>query len=73
MKPIIREGTCGKFFDTFEWYWLCFYKPNFKILFSICLGILSLLVIISETTLFMNTPFTIFGMPISIHSGVIAL
>ncbi|CAD8081364.1 unnamed protein product [Paramecium primaurelia] len=44
-----------------------------KILFSIALGILSLLVIVSVTTLFMNTPFTIFGMPISVQSGVITL
>ncbi|CAK87716.1 unnamed protein product (macronuclear) [Paramecium tetraurelia] len=73
LKSNNREGSCSQQLDTLEWYWLCYYKPQFKILFSLFLGILSLLVVISETTLFMNTPFTIFGMPISLSSGVIAL
>ncbi|CAD8191948.1 unnamed protein product [Paramecium octaurelia] len=73
LKSNKREGSCSQKLDTLEWYWLCQYKPQFKILFSLFLGILSLLVIISETTLFMNTPFTIFGMPISLSSGVISL
>jgi hypothetical protein len=73
LKPIQREGSLGKTLDTLEWYWLCTYKPSFKILFALALGILSILVVISETTLFMITKFSIFGMPISIQSGVIAL
>ncbi|CAD8093585.1 unnamed protein product [Paramecium primaurelia] len=73
VKSNKREGSCSQTLDTLEWYWLCHYKPQFKIFFSMSLSILSLLVIVSETTLFLNTPFSIFGMPISLQSGVITL
>ena len=68
-----RTGKLANFLNYFEWLWLCHYKPQFKIFISIVLGVMSFLVILHEITLFMDTNFTIFGLPIKFTDNLILI
>ena len=68
-----RTGSLAPYLDLAEWYWLCHYKPQFKIFISVMLGIMSFLVIIHEVTLFMDTGFTIFGLPLKLTDNLVMI
>lgn len=64
-----RTGRLAHFLDRWEKRWFCHIKPQYKALLSIFLGFLSILVFVSEITLFMNTKFTLFGIPLILSSN----
>ncbi|CAD8048081.1 unnamed protein product [Paramecium sonneborni] len=68
-----REGKLAQQLDLLEWYWLCVIKPQLKIIISLIFGILSILVLISEVTIFMGTQITIFGLPLRYVNGLLSI
>lgn len=56
-----KPGCMGDFKARMEWEWLVIYKKFFKIFFAIFLGILSIIILLSETTMYFNSQFSVIG------------